>query len=216
MAKKFPENGLDKIRFWANQTGTGQITDASSTRPVMPRGCFLIVSQETFDDFLASRGTLQASSREVAVKTVAYLDRDIPDARTFWSSVVLPDVEDFKSEPSEVRLGLHVAWSLWHLHDWLWHDENPGVDTKGNKEYEKFKEALIGECAELGWLRDLADAAKHRGLGRGSVRVEQIAEKLGRGGVGGLNACGGYGVGGIAPSAQSSCWWMEPTTGGRT
>jgi hypothetical protein len=78
------------------------------------------------------------------VKTVAYLDKGIPDARVFWSLVVLPDVEDFKSRPSEVRLGLHAAWSLWHLHDWLWHDENRGVNTLRNPEYEKFKACLSG------------------------------------------------------------------------
>jgi hypothetical protein len=132
------------------------------------------------------------------VKTVIYLDKGISDAHAFWSSVVLPDVEDFKSTPSEVRLGLHVAWSLWHLHDWLWHDHKPGVDTLHSPNYEKFKEELCGKCTELHWLRDLADAAKHRGLGRKDIGVKPIAEKLGRGGAGGLNVCGGLGVGGIA------------------
>jgi hypothetical protein len=132
------------------------------------------------------------------VKTVAYLDRGVSDARAFWHSVVLPDVEDFKSRPSEVRLALHVAWSLWHLHDWLWHDKYPGMDTRHNQNYEKFKEELIAQCHELRWLRDLADAAKHRGLGR-DVQVGQVEEKLGRGGAGGFDVCGGgYGVGAFA------------------
>jgi alkylation response protein AidB-like acyl-CoA dehydrogenase len=133
------------------------------------------------------------------VKTVAYLLRGIPDARAFWDLVVLPDVEDFKSRPSEVRLWLHVAWSLWHLHDWLWHDKYPEMDTRDNQNYEKFKEELIAQCPELRWLRDLADAAKHRGLGRDDVQVRQVAEKLGRGGAGGFDVVGPFAFGSGQP-----------------
>jgi hypothetical protein len=64
--------------------------------------------------------------------------------------VVLPDVEDFKSRPSEVRLGLHVAWSLWHLHDWLWHEQNHGADNHNNPNYENSKNELIRKC--LNWV----------------------------------------------------------------
>ncbi len=53
----------------------------------------------------------------------------------------------------------------------------------------------------LGWLRDLADAAKHRGLGR-NVQVEKIEEQLGRGGARGLNICGGFGMGFAFGSGQ--------------
>jgi hypothetical protein len=127
---------------------------------------------------------------------IAYLDRDISDARAFWSLVVLPDVKDFKSASTDVRLGLHVGWSLWHLHNWVWHDKYPGVETRGDL-YRQFQDKLIADCPGLGLLRDFADAAKHCGLGR-DVQVQQITQTPGRYGAGGLDMYGGYDVGGIA------------------
>ena len=54
---------------------------------------------------------------------------------------------------------------MWHLHDWVWHDRNPGQDSRGTA-FNSFRNGLLVACPELGWLRDVADAGKHRGLGR--------------------------------------------------
>ena len=71
-------------------------------------------------------------------------------------------------------------------------------EFKSHPSYIRFglKDELILQCPELGWLRDLADAAKHRGLGRGNVQVERVTNPSGRGGAGSLNvSAGGFGGG---------------------
>jgi hypothetical protein len=67
----------------------------------------------------------------------------------------------------------------WHVHEWIWHDQHPGENTKGNPNYKKFQKDLINNknYPELAWIRDVADAGKHRGLGRVTVDVQQVASK---------------------------------------
>jgi hypothetical protein len=134
----------------------------------------------------------------MVAKPVAYVDIGISDAKAFWRLIVLPDVGDFKSNPADARFGLHVAEALWHVHEWLWHDQNPHSDTRA-AEYKSFQRELFVKCPELSWMRDVAETAKHRGLSRPGIEVERIALKLGRGGSGGYNSSGGgYRVGAVA------------------
>jgi hypothetical protein len=58
-----------------------------------------------------------------------------------------------------------VATGLWHFHDWVWHDQNPGQNS-GGAAFDEFRRQVLKDCPELGWLRDVTDATKHRGLGR--------------------------------------------------
>jgi hypothetical protein len=83
---------------------------------------------------------------------------------------------------------MNAVWSLWHLHEWLWHDDHPGEGTYQNNVYTAFMEGIIKECPQLGYLRDATDASKHRGLGRSGVTLRRLPKVTGRGGV------GGYGV----------------------
>src|SRR5260370_25415620 len=61
------------------------------------------------------------------------------------------------------------------LLDWLWNDQRPGEDTR-NKEYEIYRQQLFANCPELAWRRDVADASKHRGLGRANLQVREVAK----------------------------------------
>jgi hypothetical protein len=98
-------------------------------------------------------------------KVVTYIDIDLNSIEEYWNGPLSLNVRAFQAQPSPTTL-FNAATSVWHLHDWVWHDRNPGIDTRGSKEFEVYRNRLIEGCPELGWLRDIADASKHRGLGR--------------------------------------------------
>lgn len=97
-------------------------------------------------------------------KTVTYVDIDLNSVEDYWETIVVPDVRDFAAN-AEPRTVLRAASSVWHLHDWVWHHRNVGQDSSGPK-FQAYRNELIAACPELGWLRDVTDAGKHRGLGR--------------------------------------------------
>jgi hypothetical protein len=97
-------------------------------------------------------------------RVVTYIDINLNSIEQYWGELVVPNAQAFQSEPSPRTL-FNVASSVWHLHDWVWHDRNPGIDSRGLA-FDAYRMNLLGACPELGWLRDIADAGKHRGLGR--------------------------------------------------
>lgn len=132
---------------------------------------------------------------------VTYIDLNVASASMFWTTIVIPNVETFKLEPSSARHGLNAAWSLWHLHEWIWHDCNQGQQI-GSPAGRAFRSLICQECPELAWLRDLSDATKHRGLQRRSVKVSSIGPAIGKGGAGGWDIpTGGWNVGTFAYGA---------------
>ena len=102
-----------------------------------------------------------------AVK-VQYVDIGLGSVEDYWREIVTPAVRDCRGVPS-TRSAFQAAHAVWHLHDWVWHHRNKGHDTRHNLDYRKFQKDLLKACPELGRLRDIADAGKHRGLGRGDL-----------------------------------------------
>jgi hypothetical protein len=97
-------------------------------------------------------------------RVVTYIDIKLNSVEEYWSELVVPNVREFRREPSPPSL-FNAALAIWHLHDWVWHDRNPGQDSRGAA-FNTYRNDLLTACPELGWLRDIADAGKHRGLGR--------------------------------------------------
>ncbi|WP_025036208.1 hypothetical protein [Bradyrhizobium sp. DOA9] len=97
-------------------------------------------------------------------RVVTYIDINLNSVEEYWGELVIPNVKAFRSEPSPRSL-FNAAHSAWHLHDWVWHDRYPGQDSRGTV-FNSYRAGLLQACPELGWLRDIADAGKHRGLGR--------------------------------------------------
>jgi hypothetical protein len=95
---------------------------------------------------------------------VTYIDMGLNSVEAYWNGLVVPNVRAYQTEPSPPSL-FNAAQSVWHLHDWIWHDRNPGKDSSGPG-FRAYRSDLLSACPELGWLRDIADAGKHRGLGR--------------------------------------------------
>jgi len=105
-------------------------------------------------------------------RTVLYVDFGYSTAREMWEEVGLPAYQRFtvgQGRATAVEAAVHA----WHIHEWVWHEANPGTDTQRNPAYRAFRDNLIAVCPELAWVHDIADAAKHRGLGR-PVNVQRV------------------------------------------
>ena len=105
---------------------------------------------------------------------VKYVDIDLSSVDAYWREIVMPSVQAFRGV-SSARTVLQAAHAVWHLHEWVWHERNPGTDASG-KRFDHFRRRILTTCPELGWLRDITDAGKHRGLNRSTVGVK-AAEK---------------------------------------
>jgi hypothetical protein len=106
-------------------------------------------------------------------KTVHYVDFGFTSAREYWAEVVLPAYECFKADPSRGK-AIIASFPAWHVQDWIWHEQHPGEDIRNSKDHTQFQEKLFDDCPELTWIRDVADAGKHRGLGRSTVEVYEV------------------------------------------
>jgi hypothetical protein len=115
-------------------------------------------------------------------RNVLYVDFGFASARQYWDEVVLPARDRFTAAPNRTH-AIEAAVAAWHLHEWLWHERNPGEDTQGNKKYRAFRDTLLSDCPELTWVRDVADAGKHRGLGR-QAEVRRMMDSAAAGGFG--------------------------------
>jgi len=104
---------------------------------------------------------------------VTYLNFACTTASSFWLEVCTPSHTRFFERPGRLT-AIQAAWPTWHVHEWVWHERNPGQDTRNNRAYERFRDGLITGCAGLGWLRDVSDASKHCGIGR-TPRVDQVS-----------------------------------------
>src|SRR5579871_4915421 len=96
-------------------------------------------------------------------RVVTYTDFGINSVDEYWSKLVVPHVQAFRNAPSASSF-FPAALSVWHLHDWVWHERNPGQNSRSPAFY-RYRDDLITTCPQLAWLRDIADAGKHRGLG---------------------------------------------------
>lgn len=94
---------------------------------------------------------------------VSYIDFGISNAKAFFKLIVMPNVSSFESGPTR-QFAFNVAGALWCLNDWYWYDLYPKENSRGPK-YNAFINDLMRECPHIKTLRDIANAAKHRGIG---------------------------------------------------
>jgi hypothetical protein len=111
----------------------------------------------------------------VSNKNVQYIDIGFTTAEQYWREVAWPAYERFKSAPTR-QAAIEASMPAWHVHEWIWHEKNPGENTHGNQEFQKFKNDILNDCPQLGWIRDVADASKHRGLGR-PLEVQKLSSR---------------------------------------
>ena len=133
-------------------------------------------------------------------RTVTYVDFELDTPAAYWADLVVPNLREYKAAPSR-RLAMQAATYSWHLHEWVWHEQHPGEDTRGG-DYITFRNDLVARCPELGWLRDVTDASKHRGLNRQPEVAEakpQFFPAVAGSSGGGLGLGLGLGLGGGRP-----------------
>jgi hypothetical protein len=122
--------------------------------------------------------------------SLIYVDIGIVSGKDYWDKLVVPSVEEFQTHRS-VHTGMAAASSLWHVHEWIWYDQHPDINSWGSKDYKAFCAKIVRDCPELEWLQDLTNIGKHRGLTRpisSDVSIVKQSRMMGRGGA------GGYGV----------------------
>jgi hypothetical protein len=97
----------------------------------------------------------------------------VESAGGFKATVVNPDYADYKAAPTDLRRAYHLALGLFHLRDWtFWeHGKTLGYGPKDIGKYQKY---LEGQCAEFGYIRDLANAIKHAELDPSKKRSTQM------------------------------------------
>lgn len=98
-------------------------------------------------------------------RSVRYVDLGYTSARQWWEETGLPAHQRFVEQGNR-QTAIDACLHAWHVHEWHWHEMNPGSDTHGNSAYLAYRETIVDACPELEWVRDVADASKHRGLGR--------------------------------------------------
>jgi hypothetical protein len=103
-------------------------------------------------------------------RTVKYVDIGLASPGAYWAQQVVPNVVDYRTT-GEPRFALQAARDLWHVAEWVWHSQNPGVDTS-TPAFGVWRNAQVQACPQLAYLHDIADASKHCGLGRTPMVME--------------------------------------------
>ena len=104
-----------------------------------------------------------------------YIDIGYQTAQEIWDEIVLASAGRFKTDPTRAH-AMACAIYVTHFLDWVFHEKFQGQDTRGNPTYGAFKATHHKACAELAWLQDLANVAKHRGLS-GATLVRKLDGK---------------------------------------
>lgn len=119
-------------------------------------------------------GVLTAVSSNGKIK---FIDFGIDDAGGFWSSIVRPNMEDFRRDPTP-QTAHNFATSLCAMLNWIWWDGHPTDDDR-SPAYKQFCTDQISKCSHVGSVREIADAWKHRGLSRrGNIRTARTNEPI--------------------------------------
>ena len=111
-------------------------------------------------------------TKRTVPKVVTYINLGLNSVEDYWRELVVPNVQEYMRD-RKLRTAFNAALALWHLVDWAWHEQHPGQDTRANHEFKAYQQRLIAACPELAWLHDIAEATKHRGLGRDGIKVEE-------------------------------------------
>lgn len=99
-------------------------------------------------------------------------------AHEFFHIHVLPNLEAWLSQPTDIRLAMNATVSLYHMADHYWLAYSPIDPARvfGTKDSGSFRSELAMRNVHFKVLRDVAESHKHMELGRPS-RVLTLANQ---------------------------------------
>jgi hypothetical protein len=101
-------------------------------------------------------------------------DLKVESAVSFKRVVVDPDYADYKVDPINLRRAYHLSLGLFHLRDWTFWEFSGGSNWKYGGTVGAYQTHLEAQCAEFGYIRDLANAVKHAELDPGKKPSTQM------------------------------------------
>lgn len=89
-------------------------------------------------------------------------------AHDFFDTHVVPSVEEWRKNPTDLRLAMNAAVALNQMADHFWHAYSAAEPHRvfGSKTVGAFRDALATQRPAFGLLRDVAEAHKHVKLNR--------------------------------------------------
>ncbi len=99
-------------------------------------------------------------------------------AADIYRLYVVPDYEEFLQQPGDRRRGKSAAESCYHFMDklWVYYGEHRTDRLRGASTFPSFRDALLGECPDLAFVRDAADANKHFVLNRPTRHISTATD----------------------------------------
>ncbi len=99
-------------------------------------------------------------------------------ARRFFDSHLMPNHDAWLAEPTDLRLAMDAAVSLYHMADHFWHTfsatEPARVFDTSNS--SRFRTELAKRSAQYSLVRDVAEAHKHMKLDRPTRSVTESTQ----------------------------------------
>src|SRR6266567_5811146 len=86
----------------------------------------------------------------------------ITNSAEFKTQVLDQDYADYKRDLTNLRLAYHLAVSLFHLRDWTFAEHSSAANWPYASTVGGYQRDLENLCAEFGYMRDLANAVKHK------------------------------------------------------
>lgn len=99
----------------------------------------------------------------------------LTNANDFFDTHVLPNLEAWLNQPTDIRLAMNAVVSLYHMADHFWHAYE-SVDLSrvfGTTNSAKFRAELAQRDTHFAVVRDVAEAHKHMKLDRASRVLTQ-------------------------------------------
>lgn len=99
-------------------------------------------------------------------------------AHDFYDEYVAPALEAWQAAPTDLRLAMAAAVSLYHVADYYWNSYSTEAPDRvlGSPSAGEFRARLADQSKEYALLRDVAESHKHMKLGRNTRVVTNASQ----------------------------------------
>ncbi len=96
----------------------------------------------------------------------------ITTAKEYLEDIVEEDFADLMRNPASLRIAFHSAFSLYHLHEFVFADHGAELSFGTARAFDK---ALCAQSPNFQLIRDIANTAKHMSLTRDPQKIAHIS-----------------------------------------